>query len=122
MANPIRGEVDLVAGDKTYRLRLSVNQLIEVEDLTGIGIVQLSGQFNDIATLRAGNVRAVLWGALRQHHPEIDLLGAGDIMAVVGLQPAIEKIAEALQAAFPRAEGQEDPSPNRGQDGTGNRS
>ena len=33
MGNPITGEVDFPVGDKTYRLRLSINQLIEVEGL-----------------------------------------------------------------------------------------
>jgi hypothetical protein len=119
MANPVKGEVDFPVGDKTYRLRLSINQLIEVEDLTGLGIVQLANAFNNVETLKAGSVRAVLWGALREHHPDIDLLRAGEIMAEARLQPTIKHVGEALQAAFPPAEGKESPSPKRGRAGTG---
>lgn len=119
MANPLKGEVDFPVGDKTYRLRLSINQIIEVEDLTGLGIVQIAAMFNDAATLRAGSVRAVLWGALRENHPGIDLLAAGEIMAEARLQPTVEAVGAALQAAFPKPEGKESPSPKRGRAGAG---
>jgi len=119
MANPIKGEVDFPVGDKTYRLRLSINEVIEVEDILGLGIIQIANMFNDVNALRASTVRAVLWGALREHHPEIDLLAAGDIMGEARLLPTIQHVAEALQAAFPKAEDKEDPSPKRGRAGTG---
>jgi hypothetical protein len=120
MANPIQGEVDFPVGAVTYRLRLSINQLIQVEDLTGLGIVQLAAAFNNVKTLKAGNVRAVLWGALREHHPEVDLLMAGEIMAEARLQPTIKYVGEALQAAFPKAtEDKGPPSRRRGRAGTG---
>ena len=67
MANSIKGEVDFPVGDKTYRLRLSINEIIQVEDLLGIGIIKIAGMFNDVESLTAGSVRAVLWGALREH-------------------------------------------------------
>ena len=120
MANPIQGEVDFPVGEVTYRLRLSINQLIQVEDLTGLGIVQLAAAFNNVKTLKAGNVRAVLWGALREHHPEVDLLMAGEIMAEARLQPTVKYVGEALQAAFPAAtEDKKPPSRRRGRAGTG---
>ncbi|KFC62779.1 hypothetical protein FF80_03346 [Devosia sp. LC5] len=122
MANELLGEVDFPVGDKTYRLRLSINQIIQVEDILGMGIIKIAGMFNDVENLTAGSVRAVLWGALREHHPEIDIMGAGDIMAEARLQPTIEHVGRALQAAFPTAEGKEPPSPRRGRAGNGKRS
>lgn len=119
MANSIKGEVDFPVGDKTYRLRLSINEIIQVEDLLGVGIIKIAGMFNDVENLTAGSVRAVLWGALREHHPEVDILGAGDIMGEARLQPTIEHVAQALQAAFPTAEGKKTPSPKRGRAGSG---
>ena len=119
MSNTLNGEVDFPVGNTTYRLRLSINQLIEVEEITGLGIVQLATMFADPENLRAGHVRAVLWGALRQHHPEINLLGAGEIMTEARLQPTIEFVGLALQAAFPKPEGKESPSPAGDQAGTG---
>lgn len=125
MGNPITGDVDFPVGDKTYRLRLSINEIIQVEDLLGVGIVQIANMFNDAENLRAGSVRAVLWGALREHHPEVDLLGAGDIMSQARLQPTIDYVGRALQAAFPKAEADEEtenPPQKRSQGGTGKRS
>lgn len=119
MGNPIMGEVDFPVGDKTYRLRLSVNAIIEVEDILDLGVIALAGMFNAPATLKAGHVRAVLWGALREHHPEIDLLGAGDIIADARLLPTIEHVGRAFQAAFPKTEDKQPPSPKRGRAGTG---
>lgn len=122
MGNPIKGEVDFRVGDKTYRLRLSINQIIEVEDLLGVGIIKIAGMFNNVESLTAGSVRAVLWGALREHHPEVDIMGAGEIMAEARLQPTIEHVGQALQAAFPTAEDKETPSPKAGRAGTGKNS
>lgn len=122
MGNPITGEVDFPVGEKTYRLRLSINEIIQVEDLLGIGIVQIANMFNDAENLRAGSVRAVLWGALREHHPEVNLLGAGDIMGEARLQPTIDYVGRALQAAFPKPEADEEtgnPPQTRSADGTG---
>jgi hypothetical protein len=119
MANPLKGEVDFPVGDETYRLRLSINEIIQVEDLLGVGIIQIANMFNDVEALKAGSVRAVLWAALREHHPDVDLLKAGDIMATARLQPTIEHVGQALQAAFPTAEGKETPSPRRGRAGNG---
>jgi hypothetical protein len=120
MANPIRGEIDFPVDGEVYRLKLSINSIIEVEDILDIGIVPLSQMFNDPTALKAGNVRAMLWGALREYHPEIDLLAAGDIMTKARLQPTILHVGRALQAAFPSPEeGKESPSPKRGQAGTG---
>lgn len=119
MANPIKGEVDFPVGDKTYRLRLSINEIIQVEDLLGIGIIKIAGMFNDVESLTAGSVRAVLWGALREHHPEVNIMDAGDIMAEARLQSTIEHVGQALQAAFPKAEDKDTPSPKRGRAGRG---
>lgn len=119
MSNPLKGEIDFPVGDTSYRLRFSVNSIIEVEDILGVGIIPLSQMFNNPATLKARDVRAMLWGALREHHPEVDLLGAGEIMTIARLRPTIEHVAEALQAAFPPPEDKETPSPKRGRAGTG---
>jgi len=122
MANPVKGEVDFPVGDKVYTLRLSINQIIEVETLTGRSILQLAAMFNDVQAITAGTLRAMLWGALRTHHPEIDLIGAGDIMAEARLEPTIQHVGAALQAAFPKPEDKQSPSPVGDQGGTGNNS
>lgn len=96
MANPKIGYVDLPAGETTYTLRLSVNALVEAETL-------LDKSINDIiATLdRVGTLRAIMWAALLEKHPNTTLLDAGEIIGAVGADAAGVAIGEALKAAFP---------------------
>ena len=103
MANPIRGEVELKAGEKTYQLRLSINSIVEIETLLDRGIGQIIESL-DPDRVRVGTLRALLWGALRENHPTISIFDAGDLISQIGAAVAGEKIGEALKAAFPPAE------------------
>jgi hypothetical protein len=97
MANAERGEVDLTIGGKTYTLRLSTNAQAEVEAITGKSfgetVIELTG--NSVIA-----ARAVLFGALREHHKGLTLFDAGDLIdqdrQLVGT-----KIGEAIRLAFP---------------------
>jgi hypothetical protein len=109
MANPIRGEVALEAEGQGYTLRLGINALVEIETALDIGIADVTTLFSG-AGLKVGNVRLVLWAALREHQPSMTLEQAGDIMNAVGLADTIAKLGEALQAAFPEAKGDKKPS------------
>ena len=106
MANPHRGDVDLVAGDKTYRLRLDINAIAELEDHTGKGINQIAEELADPATMRIGMARAVFWGATRSTHPEITIKDAGVIMTDAGFADAIDAINTAFVRAFPDMAGE----------------
>lgn len=109
MANAQRGEVELVVGDKTYKLRLGINAIVEVEDvLGGVGINEIIASL-DPANVRIGTLRAILWGALREHHPEVTLLDAGDLIGEVGAAAIAPVVGEAIGAAFPRSEGAKRP-------------
>ncbi len=116
----MKGEVDLRVGDTTYTLAFGINQLVELENISDASIIDIADWFADRSKLRAGNMRAALWAALQKHHPEIDLLSAGEIIGEVGLLPVVEKLAEAIQAAFPEVEasGKANP-PDGAQAGTG---
>jgi len=104
MANPIKGEVPFDVGGRTFTLCLGINAIAELEAVVDAGVVEIANWFNDRSKLRAGNMRAVLWAALRKHHPDIDLLAAGDLIQEAGLQVVVVKLGEAIQAAFPEAE------------------
>lgn len=120
MANPIKGEVDLPVDGKTFTLCLGINEIVELETVTDTGIVEIAGWFADRSKLRVGNMRAVLWASLQKHHPEISLEGAGEMIGKVGLLPIVERLADAIQAAFPEAETGAKPNPPAGaQAGTG---
>ena len=113
MANPLKGEVDLVAGDKTYTLRMSINEIVQLETLLDMGVMQISAILSDEANPRLGAWRSALWAALQGHHKGITLEGAGEIMAEVGFPAVMSAVGEALQAAFPSNEGARKPNPRK---------
>lgn len=102
MANPHRGEVDLVTGETTYKLRLSINAMAEIETLLGLSMGQVEQRMS------AGSVlafRGLLWGSLREFHPKVTLKEAGDLIEAVGLPMITERLTMALTLAFPEAQG-----------------
>jgi hypothetical protein len=117
MANPLRGEVDLQVGEKTYTLRLSINAIAEVETLLDKGINEILSTL-DPQNARIGTLRAILWASLQEHHPEITLLDAGDLIGDVGAENAGPIIGDAIKAAFPAPDGKPRP-PKAAKVGTG---
>lgn len=109
MANPLRGEVDLVVGEKTYVIRLSINAMVEAETVMGMGIGDVIAELQDRPKL--GTLRALLWAGLREHQPKITLEAAGEIIAEIGFQKVAEIVGNALSLAFPD-EGGGSPSPD----------
>lgn len=109
MANAERGEVDLVAGGKIYTLRLSINAVAEVEnymfgDDPDKGINDLVAMIKNPKGFKIGVWRTLLWGALREFHG-CSMEQAGEIMGEAGVNVVVEKIGEAMAAAFPEAKG-----------------
>lgn len=120
MANPLRGEVDLVAGETTYTLRMSINEIVQLETLLDLGVLEISALLGDASNLRLGPWRAALWAALQCHHKGTSLEDAGEIIAAAGFPNVMGKVSEALQAAFPQPEPDDKPSPRAaGRRGTG---
>lgn len=121
MANPNRGEVALeVAGAgpdqpaRRYVLVFSINAMCEVEYVLGKSTDQI---LLDLAASPPFHVvRALLWGALRERHPEMNLKAVGELMeAIGGPGVALDKVGEGLIAAFPDAAAEGDkPRPRKG--------
>ena len=103
MANPHRGQVSLRAGDADYTLSLSVNAMCEIEDRTQKGILDIVSEFQK-KSIRFTTLRLLFWAALQDHHPEIDIRQAGDIISIAGNSQAFEAIGRAFQLAFPAVE------------------
>lgn len=121
MANPLKGEVDLVCGDKTFTLRMAINEIVQLETLLDMGVMEISALLSS-SSPRLGAWRAALWASLQCHHKGTTLEDAGDIIAAAGLPEVMGRVGEALQAAFPTNEGGEKPNPPKaGRAGTGKR-
>ena len=98
MPNPLKGEAQLTLEDgRELMLALDFDGLIEAEQAYGKPLVQL------LAEAQAGfmgALRALLWGALRRHHPDLRL---ADVTALLMDQQAraIAAITAAIDAAMP---------------------
>lgn len=103
MANPHRGQVSLVAGDATYKLCFSANALCELEDLTGETVGAITEKLNG-AGASMTLIRALVWAALQDHHPEVDIKAAGNIITLAGMAACMEAIGKAFELAFPAVE------------------
>lgn len=122
MANPLKGEVDLVAGDATYTLRMSINEIVQLETLLDKGVMEISALLSDPENMRLGMWRAALWAALQAHHKGTTLDDAGDIIGIATLPVVMAAVGEALQSAFPPSEPEAKPSPRKAsRGGTGKR-
>lgn len=123
MANPHRGQVTLQAGDTAYTLSFSVNALCVLEEELDMPVAKVATAMNDPETVRLSLIRAVVWGALQDHHPEIDLAAAGSIASEAGIAATMEAVGRAFHLAFPEAgEGADQPDPQKaGAKSTGSR-
>jgi len=63
MPNPIRGEAELIAGGKSYRLLLTLGALAEIED--GLGLSDLSQVGARLKQVRAADLAVVAAALLR---------------------------------------------------------
>ncbi len=75
MANPERGEYDFEIGGRTYTLKLGINALKEIEaKLSKPGErVKFSDAITGALSGDVTYMTAVVWAALRRHHPEIGI-------------------------------------------------
>ncbi|ADU50171.1 hypothetical protein Tmar_0046 [Thermaerobacter marianensis DSM 12885] len=97
MANPLRGEVELKAGGKTYVLRYTTNAMVQLEEMLGRSVLEIvnNPSFTD--------ARAMVWAGLLHAHPGLTLEQAGEIMDEAGVVEAIQAAGQALKKAFGRA-------------------
>jgi len=118
MANPIKGEVALVAGEKTYNFRLSANTLVEMEDHFG------GKSFNEIMEDMGSRpsikgLRTVVWFALSENDPAPDEKEAGRIIDAAGMTAINEALKKAIEITFPPRKESEEENPQTAADGTG---
>lgn len=105
MTNPHRGEVALVAGGTSYKISFSINAMCVLEDHFDRSVVEIMGELESArdnpGSLRIKTVRAIVWAALQDHHPDTTLEQTGDIVSQAGVPVVMAKIAEAITLAFP---------------------
>ena len=70
-ANPERGEVDIVVGEKTYTLRPTMNTLCALQKRTGQTYAQT---LNSLTTLDLTSMRELLFALLQPNHSKTKIL------------------------------------------------
>jgi len=121
-ANRLKGEAGIEVEGQSYVLAFDVNAMCEVEYLLDQPTDRILRALTASPPLHV--VRALLWGGLRRHHPDLDLQAVGALMEKMGgAGKALEAIGEALVSAFPEAEDPDPANPPKGAAaGTGRRS
>lgn len=98
MANAFRGEVAAKYEGEDYTIVLDFNALCDFEGETGKNaLTALDGM--EKGEVNASDMRALMWAALRQNHPEMTLQLAGKI-----LSENVGAIAEASAVMVPDAD------------------
>jgi hypothetical protein len=117
MANPMRGEGEVRIGERSFRLVIDINALIEAEDAARMDMQALLGEFEQGRSLKP--LRALFWAALRKHHADVHLVEAGELLSEAGLKAVAEPISKLLVAVFPAPSGDAKPRPRKAASGTG---
>lgn len=116
MANPVRGEVAFEVEGERYVLVFDFNCICSVEDIFDMSISEVGKKMS--RGMRATDLRTLVTAGLKQHHPTLTETEVGGLIGKLGADVAGEKLALAMQAAFPdaeAAEGTATPRPNRQQ-------
>jgi len=102
-ANPLRGEVDFEWLEKTYVLCLSAHEMVKIERLYDVSILEI-GDWLSEQPVRLWKVQAMLWAALRRHHPEITADQALDLIMLdpANLPKIVRRLADAVAMSFPQ--------------------
>lgn len=103
MSNRETGVVTVEVQDKTYRLVLDVNAICELEAAfsTPDKEIVLNDILTKVARGSVAHIRALVWAALRRHHPEMTLAQSGqfiqDAGGLVGFSEKLQSIADSTR-------------------------
>ena len=64
MTNPLKGQIEVTLGSKTYKCRLTMNAIMEIEDACNCGIIKLATKMAD-ADIRMYEIINKLHPAIR---------------------------------------------------------
>ena len=116
MANH-KGVVTLEAGGQNYKLRLSVNEIVDLENELDKSVNEIAAMLGDAAKIRMGTIRSVLRAALKGGGHDMTAEQVGELIAEIGAGEGINKLSETFGASFPEPEGETENPPAKGQGG-----
>lgn len=95
MANPMKSQVEIQLGNKSYKARLTVDAIIQIEEAVGCGIIKLAQKMSE-ADIRMIDIIHVLTPAIRGGGKNIQADDVKKIVGDVGIVAAAQAVAELL--------------------------
>lgn len=103
MSNPHKGGVEFEAQGKTYTLRYSIDAICHLEAATGMTFPVIAVQMSKPGQQSVTLMRQLMHAGLIEHHPELDLKAAGELITRAGGVTALmKKVDAAVALAFPQ--------------------
>lgn len=118
-ANP---DVQIEAGGEAYTLRFSVKALAALQDYWELPSLDAVGQkLNqlDSGDISVSDYTAILWAALRTHHPEATMEQSLDIFDELGIDGLTSVIVDAMSASSSEDGGKASSDPRKRGQSTG---
>tara|TARA_R110000751_G_scaffold246019_1_gene346015 strand:- start:1329 stop:1679 length:351 start_codon:yes stop_codon:yes gene_type:complete len=95
MTNPLKGQIEITLGSKTYKARLTMNSIMEIEDAVGCGIIKLAQKMSE-ADIRMSDIISVLHPAIRGGGNDITRADTIKIVQEAGIINSTTAVADLL--------------------------
>lgn len=95
MANPLKGQIELTLGEKSYKARLTVDSIMQIEDAVGCGIIKLAQNMAE-GDIRMSDIINVLLPALRGGGNNIQDKDVKEIVGDIGIVESAKAVAQLL--------------------------
>ena len=99
MTNPLKGQIEVTLGSQTYKCRLTIDSLVNIEDELDTGILELAQNISQ-AKVRIRTLLVVLRHALRGGGNDFDEKKVGQIISNIGIITASTEVAKLLVATL----------------------
>ena len=99
MTNPLKGQIKVTLGSTTYKCRLTIDSLVNIEDELDTGILELAQNISQ-AKVRIRTLLVVLRHALRGGGHDFDEKKIGQIISNIGIVTASTEVAKLLVATL----------------------
>ena len=95
MTNPLKGEIEVELNNKTYKTRLTVDSIMQIEDELDIGIIKLATKMAE-GDIRVSHIVAVLHPALRGGGNDVDRKDVVKLVSDTGVVKSTTAVATLL--------------------------
>jgi hypothetical protein len=100
VANPQKGEVSVTIDGKPYTLALTLNAMVEVEDMFGVPFSKVCEECENDSPK---HIRALVWAVLRKHHKELTVEDVGEMVDLGTLKALSSVLGRVVSSSGPDA-------------------